>query len=236
MNFRSSLPHMPRLCKTPIRRRNTVGQKGIALIFVLVMMSIISAVAIIAARTTLLSERAARNDRDRQVAFQAAEMALNDAERDIMDPTIDVPNKRACLFGKAVMAEEGKCQSSATRRGVCKSSQALDDADTPMYKAVDWNDTSDATRAYVNYGEFTGRGEYLQTGNGGGPVMPPKYIIVQSRRLTKFPVVGQPEPGTTPHGYRVYALGYGASRETQVLLEAVFVKPLMADSCVGDTI
>ena len=34
--------------------------------------------ALFSARMTLLGDKASRNDRDRQVAFQAAELALND--------------------------------------------------------------------------------------------------------------------------------------------------------------
>ena len=51
-------------------------QKGLALIVVLGMMSVVFVVSAISVRLTLLAERSARNDRDRQIAFQSAEAAL----------------------------------------------------------------------------------------------------------------------------------------------------------------
>lgn len=69
-----------------------------ALIFVLIMISIVFVIAAVSSRVVTLGERAARNDRDRQVAFQAAEAALSDAELDIMGPNAD-PNQRVAAFG-----------------------------------------------------------------------------------------------------------------------------------------
>jgi len=55
-------------------------QGGIALVFVLLMLAVAMGLALITARMTLMGDKASRNDRDRQIAFQAAELALNDAE------------------------------------------------------------------------------------------------------------------------------------------------------------
>ena len=55
-------------------------QRGIALVFVLLMLAVAMGLALITARMTLMGDKASRNDRDRQIAFQAAELALNDAE------------------------------------------------------------------------------------------------------------------------------------------------------------
>ncbi|MBX3588056.1 MAG: hypothetical protein KF796_15585 [Ramlibacter sp.] len=215
---------------TPIHKphyviRRKAAQKGIAIVFVLIMLSIATAVAIISARTTLLGERISRNDRDRQIAFQAAELALNDAELDIMDPM----TARGCKFGTPQIAADAGCSSNADSRGFCGPNPALP-ATTPMYKAVNWNDTS-ASRAYVNYGEFTDRADSLQTGTFGAPALKPKYIIVQSALPAVVPYDGGKRQFETRNAYRVYAIGYGASKETQVMLEGVFVKPLLSNRC-----
>ena len=79
-------------CARPAR------QRGMALVFVLIMISIVFVIAAVSSRIVTLGERAARNDRDRQVAFQAAEAALSDAERDIMGPNTG-PKSRVSMFG-----------------------------------------------------------------------------------------------------------------------------------------
>jgi type IV pilus assembly protein PilX len=200
------------------------SQRGIALVFVLIMMTIVTAMAVISARITLLGERSARNDRDRQVAFQSAEMALNDAELDIMDPNSD----RGCQFGTPVMVGGEGCSTGATTRGVCGVKPAL--GDTPIYKDLNWEATG-TSRAYVNFGEFTGRTSGLQTNTFAATAAAPKYIIVQTTLPVVVPFDSGKRQYETTNAYRVYALGYGASRDTQVMLEAVIAKPLLSSKC-----
>jgi type IV pilus assembly protein PilX len=204
------------------------AQRGMAIVFVLIMLAIATSVAVISARTTLLGERSARNDRDRQIAFQAAELALNDAELDIMDPT----TLRGCQFGSHQIAAGEGCSSDAGSRGLCGPKASL--GNKPLYKDVDWEDTS-AARAYVNYGEFTDRGNSLQAGPAvpGAPYAKPKYIIVQSGLTAVVPYDAGRRQFETRHAYRVYAMGYGASKETQVMLEAVFIKPVLSNKCIS---
>ena len=207
------------------RRPSAVRQQGIALVFVLIMMSIATSIALISARITLQGERSARNDRDRQVAFQAAEMALNDAELDIMDPT----SARGCQFGTAALIGGDGCSAGTDTRGLCGIKTSL--GDKPIYKDINWEDTT-AARAYVNYGEFTDRGDALQVGSYGAPAAAPKYIIVQTTMPAVVPFDGGKRQFETTSAYRVYALGYGASKETQVMLEAVVIKPMMSSKCM----
>jgi type IV pilus assembly protein PilX len=60
------------------------NQRGVSLIVVMIMLSAIFVIVAFGSRLTLLGEKSARNDRDRQIAFQAAEAALSDAEVDLM--------------------------------------------------------------------------------------------------------------------------------------------------------
>ncbi len=57
------------------------GQQGATLIVTLVLMLIITAIASSAMRNATLQERMAGNSRDVNMAFQAAEAAIRDAER-----------------------------------------------------------------------------------------------------------------------------------------------------------
>ena len=202
-----------------------VRSRGVALIFVLIMMTIATSIALISARITLSDQRSARNDGDRQIAFQSAEMALNDAELDIMDPTTD----RGCSFGTTkLLAGEG-CSASITGRGVCGAKASL--GDKPIYKDVNWEETS-SSRVYVNYGEFTNRDGALQVGTIGAPSQAPKYIVLQTTLPVTVLYSGGKLQYDTSTAYRVYALGYGASKDTQVMLESVIVKPIMSSKCV----
>lgn len=225
--------------QTPAR-----GERGIALVFVLLMMAIALTAALFAARSTLLGDKASRNDRDRQIAFQAAELALGDAELDIMDATLakKVGSKsRGCKFGNPsahFIADPG-CSANADRRGLCGISAAsLASPSTPMYKQIDWEDTSDSTRAYVKYGEFTGRSSDFDTGDGTTTVMPPKpakppkYIIVQSPVKPQI-LLGGGKTFQMQGAYRIYAVGYGTNPNTRVLLEGDVYKPILEKTCVG---
>lgn len=59
-------------------------QSGVALIVVLVFMLALTGLGLMSARLALGGETLARNQLDHEVAFQAAEAALRDAERDLL--------------------------------------------------------------------------------------------------------------------------------------------------------
>ena len=211
------------------------AQRGIALVFVLLMMVIAITAALFAARMTLLGDKASRNDRDRQIAFQAAELALNDAELDIMDVNIAKAaggKGRGCKFGNPAAAfyPDAGCSADTDRRGFC---QAPTDGKL-LYKQIDWKkDSDDTVRQYVKYGEFTGRSGQL-TIDGGVPTpkRPPKYIIVQSSP-GKLQVLRGKQTAQIEAAYKVYALGYGVNENTKVMLEAEIYKPVLEKTCSG---
>lgn len=65
-------------------------QRGVALLVCLLMLILVMLLGVSAAQLSLQGEKAARGERDREVAFQAAEDALADAERDIQAGGDDV--------------------------------------------------------------------------------------------------------------------------------------------------
>ncbi len=62
-------------------------ERGVALLVCLLMLVMVMLLGVSAAQLSLQGEKASRGDRDREVAFQAAEDALADAERDIEQGT-----------------------------------------------------------------------------------------------------------------------------------------------------
>ncbi len=63
------------------------SERGFSLIVSLMMLIVIIVLGLGASQMAVNEERGSRNNRDRQIAFQAAEAALKDAEVEILDPT-----------------------------------------------------------------------------------------------------------------------------------------------------
>ena len=228
-----------------IKYRRTTSirqQKGIALVFVLIMMTMVFSIAAISSRIATTGERVARADRDRQVALQAAEAAISDAELDIMDPT----TTRGCSFPE-IFAEPG-CSANSSQRGVCVVDPTKQD--TPVYKLVNFDEQDDDDRKYVRFGEFTGgdgRRTSFQAKNlndstsaastVGQPADYPKYIIEKiplSSGLYGIDETGSKiriNFGKLPHAFLVTAIGYGYSKSTTVMLQALIVKPVVGNGC-----
>lgn len=69
--------------------KTTHHQSGFVLATSLVLLSVLSLLAVIALRTTLFEERMTAGDRDLAIARENAELALRDAERDILGVRFD---------------------------------------------------------------------------------------------------------------------------------------------------
>ena len=195
-------------------------QRGMSLIVVMIMLSATFFIAAFGARMTLLAEKSARNDRDRQIAFQAAEAALGDAELDIMGPN-SATNSRVCdVHSRKIELFTEGCGNDDFSRGLCSTNTSID---TPLYKAINFEDTS-SSRRYVTLGDFTGRSAGFSTGNSALPVKLPRYII----ETIPFTI-----PGSLPNAkaFLVTGLGYGLSQQTQVMLQSVIFKPGQTPGC-----
>ncbi len=106
----------------PFRRSSHGG----ALVVVLIMLMAILMLGLAAAQGALHGWKTARNDSDRQVAFQAAEAALRDAEMDI-EHSPDPVRSRSQIFSRhSAMgfptAGESVCNGGATSiyLGLCR--------------------------------------------------------------------------------------------------------------------
>lgn len=130
-------------------------QSGAALLVALFVTAAVMLLAASAAQTAVNAEKLARNERDRQLAFQSAEAGLADAERDIAG------GARAALFasGDASMFVEGCGRGEGSIEfGLCKFVAA---GAAPAWQAAD-------LEAAVPYGAFTGA---ALSGR------PPRYVI-----------------------------------------------------------
>ena len=183
---------------------------GSALLMCLLVMAVALMLALSGARIALQEERAARNDRDRKTAFQAAEAALLDAQRDIEQPAGNGP--RAALLASAAPVFPAGCGVGATHPllGLCAGRDAA-----PAWLAVDFRDEVETTMRSVPYGHFTG--QTMQVDGGGLPARLPRYLIEVYPDRRAGSSADLAAGGVI---YRISAVGFGAQADTQVLLQA----------------
>lgn len=192
-------------------------QQGASLVVSLLMLIAVMLLGLSATQIALQSEKASRNDRDRQIAFQAAEAALLDAELDI-ENSPDPARSRSKFFSKdhtyAFVAGCGAGEENP-HLGLC--ARAAEVA-VPAWIAVDF--VSDAaTATSVPFGKFTGQS--FQTGRGSLPARLPRYVV----ELMPYNRPGESaEPAASTHIYRVTAIGFGMRDTTRVVLQTFYRK------------
>ncbi|HKX77776.1 MAG TPA: PilX N-terminal domain-containing pilus assembly protein [Novosphingobium sp.] len=205
--------------KLPLHARRASHQSGASLIVVLLILIVVSILGVGGAQIALLAERGARNDRDMQVAWQAAEAALQDAEFDIHGPGT---GNRSAVLGSLqntnmFVTDCGKNVTSGTisALGLC----ALPASGKPAWQTVDFTVTGGDART-VDFGRFTGRSfaaNDTTAPNGVEPFQAPRYVIE--------PI---PDPGerdlSLPSKYlfRVTAMGFGPREDIQAVTQIIY--------------
>jgi type IV pilus assembly protein PilX len=199
-------------------------QAGISLVIVLVLLIAAVFLGVSAGVIALQSEKSSRIDRDRQIAFQAAEAALVDAQLDIDGSRSGTsPNVRAIPFSQdSALAFPGDDESescgaltSGSTFGLCRLPLSNGKA---TWLQVNLADASATTRS-VEYGHYTG--QRFPVSSATLPAALPRYII----ELIAFNQAGQSaEAGAQTFAYRITAIGFGADPKTRVVLQAVYRK------------
>ena len=173
-------------------------QRGISLVVVLLFLVIMMGLGTTAIRTATIEEKLSGNERDQQIAFEAAEAALRDGERYVRS---------------ALSASSGF--SFGCTNGLCIPSNT----GTAQWNTIDWGGA--IPRAY---GSVTGIGSYPDTTVSRAP----RFIIEllpnmppgagSSLGLSSRQTFGQGTP------FRVTAVGWGRRQSTLVMLQSVYVK------------
>lgn len=204
--------------------RRLLPSRGFSLIMVMLLVMVVAVLGIGAAQLSLVNERGARNDRDSEIAFQAAEAALVDAELDILGPNAS-PAARLCLFNNKDVAAFVEGCGTHTRLGLCAPSAP---GATPAWMTAD---LSPGSTTSVAYGTFTGQ-TYV-VGKGATSAALPRYIVEavrnnggwQGSRLENASAAG------ATYIFRVTAIGFGVDAETQVVLQTTVHKPGVSPGC-----
>lgn len=206
------LKHQMRLCQNYIPQR----QSGASLIIVMIILTIVSLLGVAGIQISMMSERGARNDRDQQIAWQAAEAALIDAEYDIYGPTAST---RRIIFApntdlKAFLDGCG----SGNAAGLC----ALNPTGKPAWLTANFDATGDTAAPAARFGQFTGR-TFPSGSVGVQPVKPPRYTVE--------PILDQFGPGSASRDlgnsnpkyvYRVTAMGFGPRPEVRAVVQMIY--------------
>jgi len=193
-------------------------QRGAALMVTLCVMLGMMIVGVSAMRSALNGEKAARGERDRSIAFQAAEAALADAERDI-DGAAGPHSARAAMFrpGRAADFVEG-CGGGDANPALGLCARAIAPA-TPVWQRARLDAGEGEPGRFVEYGRFTAA--VMPVGKHMLPARLPRYIIEQ----LPYVRAGANAGSQTELFYRITAIGFGASVVNCVVLQSYYLKP-----------
>ncbi len=191
----------------------TTNERGASLIMIMIILTIISILGIAGIKISMMSERGARNDRDQQIAWEAAEAALIDAEQDIFGPAA---SSRRSTFTPVTDAQAfvPGCGTSGNSRGLCAT--ATSGSPVWLTAGFDFSDSSSDAPSTA-YGTFTGH--TFATGLiGVQPVQAPRYVIEPIRDPADRDL-SNPSPQFV---YRVTAMGFGPRKDIQAVVQMIY--------------
>ena len=221
----------------PFRCPPKSAQNGASLIIVLLILVVVSILGVGGAQIALMAERGSRNDRDMQMAWQAAEAALVDAELDLTTPASGASSPaRGALFGMTFVGTPARSVQSekvdvnnftagcGTKTSVNAAGQpiwglcSLPATGKPAWLTVNFTDSS-SNATTVEFGTYTGR-TFAAGSLGAQPVQAPRYVIeaiqddgAASRDKTA------PEVN---YVYRVTSMGFGPRQDIQAVVQMVY--------------
>lgn len=201
-------PVMKLFCRSPSIRPDR--QMGASLVISLLMTTVIMMLGLSATQLALQGEKTARNLRDRQIAFEAAQSALLDARKEIFS------GKRNDYFSdiSAIGFSENCGQGTTMEIGLCDSGESHISA----WQAVNFSEENALKAKYATYGQFTGA--EISVGEGSLTARKPRYIIDVLHDLKSKEEVS----GERKVIYRITAVGFGVRETTQVMLQAIVRK------------
>ena len=169
-------------------------QRGATLVITLLFLTMLTLAGVSAMTTGTMEERIARNSRDFNLAFQAAEAALRDARADLSGAA-GLSTRNPVIIGNASFPTTG------CALGLCVTAAA---GATPVWE-IETNWTT--AGVYVAYGTYTTALVLPLTPTPGGVAQLPRYLIEY---------IGSSGP---QYLYRITTRGWGASATSVVMLQ-----------------
>lgn len=215
----------------PLTRRPPARERGAALVIALLLLTVVSLLATAAWQVGLQEERMVGHQRDRNVAFEAAEAALRDAESDVLG--ICARGETGCsprpdfIHGETGFGDGG-VEGSCSEEGLCLPHRAErpDFTSTAALEAL----RATVTPRSVGYGTFTRPAAQRAFRGPNGAPLPrqPRYVIEVmcyhggGQGMTSSFVASCPTPI-----YRITAVGWGPRQggngeATEVVLQSFY--------------
>jgi len=193
---------------TPINKFRAQHQRGAALVISLLILLVMTVLGVAAMGTTTLQERMANNNRQQQVAFQAAEAALRTAENWLATNITSIPSLTANFNSTAPIS--GHYAERAPVTGV---------ATYPRPGAFSIYDDNDWLTA----------GNAVEVATVTTVTQNPRYIIEYVGRVGPPPTdYSGKKPDTRQYGFRITAVGWGegATPNSRYLVQSSYRIPL----------
>ncbi|MEP6720200.1 MAG: PilX N-terminal domain-containing pilus assembly protein [Variovorax sp.] len=182
------------------------------MIVVLLLLVIVSILGVGGAQIAAMAERGSRNDRDMQVAWQAAEAALMDAEYDVHGPNTASASRQAIFTGmKSTNDFVLNCGATGKSKGLC----ALVETGKPAWLTVDFTTANSSSPKSTEFGEFTGRSFAAGT-TGIQPVRKPRYVVEPIRDPANR------DRSSISYIYRVTSMGFGPRADIQAVAQTIY--------------
>jgi type IV pilus assembly protein PilX len=198
-----------------IRSTATTRQRGFVMVTAIMLLVILTLVVLSLMRTSILEERMVGNHRDWNTAFQSAESALRDAEREILESKRTPP----------VAGETGFPSSYCGADGLCRPNTCLSSTDcAPIWVKLAKTDSlwREAKAGPSNTIKSVPYGAYTNAVALPGFPAPPRYII---EALTVPGASGslKVNPGGSASNtiYRITAVGFGLNTSSRVMLQSL---------------
>lgn len=170
------------------------NQTGAALIISLIILVLMTLLGLSSIRTSSLEEKMTANQRDQELAFQAAEIALRDAEKRISG-----------FVAEPIATQDGSNENIWTTNAI----------DATPANATPW---------WVERNEAWWNANGVASVNVENVATPPRYIIEQLVFDKDNAAMGTGSPVDGQIYYRITARGTGGSNQARVLLQSTVIK------------
>jgi type IV pilus assembly protein PilX len=198
-------------------------QRGAVLIVALLFLTILTILGVTAMTATTFEEKMAGNTREMGLAFQAAELALRDARRDIN--AIVIRGNTASARTLPIVGKSGFGDGSDTDNGTCNPAGT---SQAGLCRPASYDPTVNLQPATLSAGvQFTNKVDYgtftdAEPLPNGMYAFRPHYVIEVLCLPQQGASLGDPN---YCNFYRITARGYGGNPNTQVTLQEIFLKP-----------
>jgi type IV pilus assembly protein PilX len=193
---------------------NTSDERGFVLLTAVIFLLVLTILSLSSMSTTILEEKMTGSYRDRQLAFEAAEAALRDGERDVFG-SLRISGASSFVAGCGDNASSTPSELDANA-GLCAvetdGTPIWVDLETDSTKKTAWVGGADEAHS-VKYGRMTGATALPDVANQ------PRYIVEMMRLPSQQRKLNAPQ--TYKFAYRITAVGFGRRASTRVVLQSV---------------